>query len=446
MRKDEFLDVMGEIDDKFFKEAQEYLCADYGEIVEPVIMQPKKKSAARFVLPIAASVALVGVLGAVVFFGGRLNTTEPNAEITSDITTKAPDETTEENTEDNNQLREAKYVDYCREYVYERSKDVFSRGEDPLQYRVLDLNFDGTDEILVTTEEIFCPIFVFETPENDPDSDPTFINMIADNLYDKHGGFFEELYPYKEGKYYYYFFHTDNNGADTRALMTIKYDEEKGGYMEGLLSYGVVSYYDTVLPHETFFRNYVDVYDLTSTGEQGITEKEFRELWGKHDKLPPIDEELLKGAENAISINSDYAWAMGKSLDELTEKFGAGTEGKYNSYRFENCSGSFGFETTYNGEDSAPILGNCKKILYIDIKDFIVGEFSTMNYEEFAASCGIEYISLPESNETMYNTWDALFTHPDYKDIVFVMSTVERDVIDETTDFMIDYITSDSEQ
>lgn len=324
MKREAFIDIMGEIDDRFYREAEELLCPTDLETVKPVMITPKKKSPAGMVIPIAASVALIGTLGAAVYFGGKIGTADPNTEITAENTTDIADIITEE--------KEEEYIDYCKEYVYEQSREVFEREEDPLVARIIDLNLDGRKEIMVTTKTLYCPVFVFEEPVFGEEN-PVFVNTIADNLNTGHEEFLNGLYPYEEDngeKYCYYYFRSNQNAADTRALTAVKYDEEKGYYLKGLLSYGTVSYEGTAIPDAVFFRNYVDIYDITSTGESGITEEAFRELWGKYDRLPPIsfndaditDLSLYTNIENAElpDIHGDYSEIMSSSPDSLYPK------------------------------------------------------------------------------------------------------------------------------
>ena len=57
MKREAFIDIMGEIDDRFYREAEELLCPTDLETVKPVMITPKKKSPAGMVIPIAASAA-----------------------------------------------------------------------------------------------------------------------------------------------------------------------------------------------------------------------------------------------------------------------------------------------------------------------------------------------------------------------------------------------------
>lgn len=88
MKKDDFIDVMGEIDDKFYKEAEGYISVDDidGEAVEPLNVIPKKSSPLKIIVSVAASLALVGALGTAVHIGTGINVLNPSSEITTEIT------------------------------------------------------------------------------------------------------------------------------------------------------------------------------------------------------------------------------------------------------------------------------------------------------------------------------------------------------------------------
>ena len=146
-------------------------------------------------------------------------------------------------------------------------------------------------------------------------------------------------------------------------------------------------------------------------------------------------------------INDDVLWAMGKSFDELTKKYGDVTTGNFNTYSFKNGYGVYvwdpNIEFADNDRDKNISLikacGGCKKIDSIQAKDFIKGDFSALNYEDFASKCGVEYTILPEDNTGIDDYWHAYFSHPLYENMVFIMSTAEKNVIDETTLFTVQF-------
>ena len=149
-----------------------------------------------------------------------------------------------------------------------------------------------------------------------------------------------------------------------------------------------------------------------------------------------------------LSINRGVVWGMGKTFDEIAEKYGNITSGNFNKYSFEHGFGIYvwdwgdGIDNSETDRDRNISLvkerGGCVMIDGIHAKDFIIGDFSTLNYEDFASRCGIEYTHIDDDPTMLYDgCWWAYFKHPSYENVTFCMYTEERDVIDDTAGFVI---------
>ena len=132
---------------------------------------------------------------------------------------------------------------------------------------------------------------------------------------------------------------------------------------------------------------------------------------------------------DSVSINDDVMWGIGKTVDELTEKYGSATAGRNNVYTFENGYGIYVF-----GD-------GCKTIGEISAKDFLIGDLSNVTLDNFASKCGFEVVPLNDNDDpnTMYEGYrQAYYTHPSYKNITFSMLYKESG-FDETATFDIRY-------
>lgn len=138
-------------------------------------------------------------------------------------------------------------------------------------------------------------------------------------------------------------------------------------------------------------------------------------------------------SEDAISIgiNSDVMWGMGKTFDEITERYGDVTAGNNSIYTFKNGYGK------YVCDDD----GSCKIIGEISARDFLIGDLSTLDLDNFASKCGFEVAPLNSNDDpnTMYEGYRyAYYTHPSYKNITFSMCYKESGFDEEAT-FRISY-------
>lgn len=138
-------------------------------------------------------------------------------------------------------------------------------------------------------------------------------------------------------------------------------------------------------------------------------------------------------SDNAISIgiNSDVMWGMGKTIDEITERYGDVTAKYNNVYTFKNGYGKYVWDDD----------GSCKTIGEITAKDFLIGDLSTLDLDNFASKCGFEVVPLNSNDDpnTMYEGYRfACYTHPSYKNITFSMCYKESGFDEEAT-FRISY-------
>lgn len=147
--------------------------------------------------------------------------------------------------------------------------------------------------------------------------------------------------------------------------------------------------------------------------------------------MPSSEENSADSPVNtdSVSINFDVMWGIGKTVDEITEKYGSATAVRNNVYTFENGYGKYVF-----GD-------GCKTIGEISAKDFLIGDLSNVTLDNFASKCGFEVVPLNGNGDpnTMYEGYrQAYYTHPSYKNITFSMLYKERG-FDETAKFDIRY-------
>ena len=147
--------------------------------------------------------------------------------------------------------------------------------------------------------------------------------------------------------------------------------------------------------------------------------------------MPSSEENSVESPVNtdSVSINVDVIWGIGKTVDEITEKYGSATAGRNNVYTFEN-----GYSKYVFGD-------GCKTISEISAKDFLIGDLSNVTLDNFASKCGFEVVPLNGNDDpnTMYEGYRlAYFTHPSYDNVTFGMF-YEEGGFDETATFDIRY-------
>lgn len=255
MKKEELFNLLGGIDDKFYEEAMEDELQEPAEIV--ITEEESTRLFPHTLFTAAAGIAITAgiCLTAARLYGGA-----------------------------NNPLNDD--IRYCRDYISDFYPNV-TENADELSYRVLDLNFDGVDEILLTDQN-HSLVYIFGTQGGKPE----FINMIGENVHDPFMGTLDGLYPYENGeeKYYYYFFSFDK-GADmeARGAAAIRFDGENEKYRQSyLLSYGIISNEGSPVPYVKFFREGWHIQDNNPEMFTDIGEETFTALWNEYEHLPPI--------------------------------------------------------------------------------------------------------------------------------------------------------------
>lgn len=148
-----------------------------------------------------------------------------------------------------------------------------------------------------------------------------------------------------------------------------------------------------------------------------------------------------------ITLNQEVLWGMGKTFDEVTERYGEVTSGNFNTYFFEGGYGRYVWD--YGGGIDNSFADVNENIEYIKTRggvvmmdnikanELLIGEFTTLDHSEFEKACGINYKQIAEPPGMYDNTWITTFTHPSYENMTFYMHLGDPDVIDETTTFTV---------
>lgn len=170
--------------------------------------------------------------------------------------------------------------------------------------------------------------------------------------------------------------------------------------------------------------------------------------------MPSSEESSVESSVNtdSVSINGDVMWGIGKTFDEITERYGDITAGNFNVYTFKNGYGIYawdddgGIDPTQSDRDkNIEIIrgrGGCKIIGEISASDFLIGDLSTVTLDNIAEKCGFEVIPLNPApdGQTMYDGYKfALYTHPDYKNVSFSMMYNIENGFDDTAKFDVRY-------
>lgn len=162
----------------------------------------------------------------------------------------------------------------------------------------------------------------------------------------------------------------------------------------------------------------------------GCTEQQSNSPSDDSDKSSSESENISSNESSEadeISINDDVVWGLGKTVEELTQKYGKKTSSDDVDYIcvFENGYGRYGIDG-----------GVCTQIVGIETEDILKGEFSVMNYEELKSRAGIDYWYISTEPDGMYECWWAYFTHPSYPGVTFsVYSQTATDEVSSETHF-----------
>ncbi|MDE7360312.1 MAG: hypothetical protein K2N38_00070 [Oscillospiraceae bacterium] len=165
---------------------------------------------------------------------------------------------------------------------------------------------------------------------------------------------------------------------------------------------------------------------------------------------PGGTENSSTGTSAPISINNNVVWGLLRTFDEITEKYGDVTGGNFNEYTFEKGYGKYawgngdGMDITQTDRDKnieyVKTCGGCSSISEISASDFLIGDLSTLDSDNFASECGFEVFPINPSRESE-NLYDGFrltyYTHPSYKDMIFTMYCKESG-FDEDAFFCID--------
>lgn len=159
-----------------------------------------------------------------------------------------------------------------------------------------------------------------------------------------------------------------------------------------------------------------------------------------------IDDDTLFTIKLNVTLNREALWGLGKTFDEITERYGEVTSGNFNTYFFERGWGRYvwdyggGIDNSFADRDEnieyIKTRGGVVMMDNINTSDLLNGSFTSLDYDQFAEICGITYMG-DEEPPAMYDLWARSFVHPLYENFTFVMYMEEPGVIDETTTFMV---------
>ena len=150
------------------------------------------------------------------------------------------------------------------------------------------------------------------------------------------------------------------------------------------------------------------------------------------EHMPGDPSSSVQSGESEFTVNSEVMWAIGKTVGELTERYGEVTMDGGTAYRFKNGYGIYHFNELNSG--------SCVS-LEVNASDLLTGDLSTVNLDNIASKYGFNVIQLePEDNKPgMDNVYTiANFSHPSYKNITFLMFH-KRSGFDEDAKFVVSY-------
>lgn len=261
----EFFDLLGQIDDKFYEEVLG------GDSEKPLGVSTAKKrfSIKRLVLPIAA--CLVLAVGA----GVTVNYIKNNSGIASLESIGAAE------------------AAVCEELYLDEYPDLKHFGDSlGLRSRIMDINCDGANEVVVITKSGSAPPQIYSKTENGMEK----TGALEQAQYGRGLNNLDDLFYYKEDgqKYWYYSY---KYGVETsviaHAVARINFDGEKY-FTDFPLAYGLFDHNaDSASAELRYVKNWD--YSLSSQlppsfGEstEPISEDEFNALWEKYANMPKI--------------------------------------------------------------------------------------------------------------------------------------------------------------
>lgn len=306
MRKDELLDILGGVDDKFYREAMGE------EPLEAVSVTVSKKrgsvfrAAAFFILGLGVTAAA----GLLIYHSGIISGHGRDLPLVQTETLNPPGITRDDLPfTESTDLKETpkplavtqEDIDYCLSYTMDAQnllnstsmdKNISEITLDTISHFLIDLNFDGTDEILVIDFNTYCPIYIFEMK----DGGPVFNGSIAwDSRFDINKYRFSDIAVYEKGEEKYYYFYLtfeDISSMSAKIAAAIKYDGEMY-YIDYLLSYGIIRS-ESGWREFPFFRRgwdnpFVGTNTLSNADYDQMEYEEFKELWEQYPALPVVN-------------------------------------------------------------------------------------------------------------------------------------------------------------
>lgn len=135
-------------------------------------------------------------------------------------------------------------------------------------------------------------------------------------------------------------------------------------------------------------------------------------------------------ASGTVGINDEVIWGIGKTFEEVSERYGAITSDNDETCAFQNGYGKYAWDyaafhypgAPWNGGHDTVRNGVCRSISGVSASDLLIGDLSTVTLENIASKCGFEVVPLNDDPNTMYEGLkSAYYTHPSYNNVTFCM-------------------------
>lgn len=331
MNKDnQIMSLLSDIDEELIDDILEEPI--FPEKTANPIKADKKSIFAKFALPVAACLVVAAVSVGVLIFGGRNLPTVSQTTETSAVTT--PANTSEVTTPANTFTEVSQEQAECETLVADEL-DVFQRMGCTYSCGYIDLNFDGTKEIVLYPDTGLGSVFFFEKTEQGCKKAGTIdieslyaLNSFENlRLYDKNG----------EKYYYYYYFGIHDDYCEEKGIAKIQL-EENTVTTESLLCYGG---YIGEIPDDMLINHTVSYH---KKDDISIPTDEFISLWSEYEGVPAYQyEEYWENGEislDNVPLLSAFAMENAASPSDLTKEMilpdikGSFTMGRRDSYNF----------------------------------------------------------------------------------------------------------------
>lgn len=287
MKKEKFFDILGEIDDKFYEEAR----GDDAE--QPIIIEddaPRKRNPLKIILPAAACLALISVIGITALRSNNAAIIPPNyTEVSDSKTESSLDSNSESASSDNGAVYieiNQSDIDKAVEYLKTAFPEKFDDSDEDRSYDTgtMDIDGDGKAELLVNIFD--TDIYVFDKNGGEIQYSGSFERIEGLDTVDE-----IHMYNGDDGKYAYFFSlqYSKNVNANAQVVTAIKYDGENY-YVEPLLACGTMHGTGSDDRFKRFWQKgwSGENLSLDEPVENEISEEEFRALWAKYPALPKI--------------------------------------------------------------------------------------------------------------------------------------------------------------